>query len=120
MQLTQLKFNIKTQTRKFHRYKELFAKKLVSEEEWQEVAEHYEYLKEVEELTILQNQKDSTFREIQVEQLENSLERMENNLQIARENLDKLTIKAPITGVRSICLGTMIKMVSGNSFRIFS
>ncbi|MBN2280901.1 MAG: efflux RND transporter periplasmic adaptor subunit [Candidatus Marinimicrobia bacterium] len=98
MQLTQLKFNIKTQERKYHRYLQLFEKKLVSEEEYQEVAEHFEYLKEVEKLTILQNQKDSTFREIQVEQLENSLDRMDNNLKIARENLDKLTIKAPITG----------------------
>jgi len=98
MQLTELKFNLKSQKRKFNRYKELFAKKLVSEEEWMEVAEHYEYLNEVEKLTILQNEKDSTFREIQVDQLENSLDRMENNLHIARENLDKLTIKAPVTG----------------------
>jgi len=98
MQLTEVKFNLKTQERKFNRYKELYAKKLVSEEEWLEVAEHYDYLNEVEKLTILQNEKDSTFREIQVIQLENSLDRMENNLKIARENLDKLTIKAPVTG----------------------
>lgn len=97
-QLTELKYNIREQQRRYKRYKVLYEKKLCSKLEWEEVADRYQYLKEMMKLARLQNEKDSTFRKIQIEQLEKSLERMENNLKIARKNLDRLTIKAPVTG----------------------
>ncbi len=97
-QLMEIKFELRSQKRKYDRYQKLFSKNLVSNEEWEMVVDRFEYLQEKENLTLLQNEKDSVFRKIQVDQLENSLERMENNLKIARENLDKLTIKAPVTG----------------------
>lgn len=97
-QLTELKYNFKNQKRRYERYEVLYKKKLCSQKEWEEVRDHYQYLQEMLELTIIQNEKDSTFRQIQIKQLEKSLERMENNLKIARENLERLTIKAPVTG----------------------
>jgi HlyD family secretion protein len=42
---------------------------------------------------------DSMFRQIQINQLETSLQRMQDNLEIVKQKQDNLTIRAPITGM---------------------
>ena len=49
-------------------------------------------------LTLLSFHKDSIFREIQLNQLETSLVRMKNNLEIVKDNMGNLVLKAPVTG----------------------
>ncbi len=43
-------------------------------------------------------EQDSRFRKYQIKQITASLERMEANLRMARQKLEELTIKAPVTG----------------------
>ncbi|RMF58831.1 MAG: efflux RND transporter periplasmic adaptor subunit [Calditrichaeota bacterium] len=91
-------YQIRRLKRLFDRRKELFARKLISEEEFLDTKDEYEYQLQRQELNIESFKQDSIFQEVQMKQLENSLARLEQNLQIARKRLDDLTIRAPISG----------------------
>ena len=49
-------------------------------------------------LTIESHVQDSLFRTSQIRNLENSLERMQSSLELVKENLDNLTLRAPLSG----------------------
>jgi len=97
-QLLELDFEIRTQKRKFEQSKALFEKGLISKEEYELAADNYEYLKKTLELTIETQKQDSIFRAVQISQLEASVERIQRNLDIVKQNLENLYIKAPISG----------------------
>jgi HlyD family secretion protein len=97
-QILDLDYRIKQQKREYDRTTELRNLNLISEKEWEDARDQYEYLVKNRELTLLSHQQDSVFREIQINQLEASLHRIEQNLEIVKQNLDNLTIKAPVTG----------------------
>lgn len=93
-----LQYNIQRLKRQYDRNKQLFEKNLISEAEFEAIEDEYKYQVKLNGLTIESVRSDSLFQEIQVGQLEKSLERLEENLQIARRRLDELVIKAPVTG----------------------
>jgi len=97
-QILDLDYQIRTQKRNYERYKELFEKNLVAEQEYQDAKDRYDYLVRNRELSLLRHQQDSLFQITQIQQIEASLERMRNNLALASENLENLTLKAPISG----------------------
>lgn len=97
-ELSEINFSIKQQKRTFERNTELVKKNLISQEEYEQAKDEYEFLLERRELTLETQKQDSIFRQTQIEQLEASLERMQSNLQIAKQKLDDLVIRAPITG----------------------
>lgn len=97
-QLLDLDAQLKKQKRLYEEYDELRKLDLGSKREYEELKDTYEYLVEKRKLTLQSNLQDSIFRENQIEQLENSLQRMEENLVIVKEKLDNLTLKAPISG----------------------
>ena len=49
-------------------------------------------------MTLETQRQDSTFRAIQLEQLEESVARMQTNLGVVRQKLDNLIVRAPIAG----------------------
>lgn len=97
-QLLELNYQIQQQKRTFRQQSELYKKNLISELEWEEARDRYDYLMRNRELTMLSHKQDSIFRETQIVQLEISLRRMEANLGIVKQNLENLTVKAPVTG----------------------
>ncbi|MBN1300349.1 MAG: efflux RND transporter periplasmic adaptor subunit [Melioribacteraceae bacterium] len=97
-QILNLRNQISKQRRIYQRDKELFGKNLISEFEFQESEEQYKYLLESLKLTKETQKTDSLFRENQIQQLQSSIERMEENLSIAKRQLDNLTVRAPIKG----------------------
>ena len=58
----------------------------------------FEYWSKKRELTLESRRQDSTLRAIQLEQLEASVTRMQANLEVVRQKLDNLIIRAPIGG----------------------
>ncbi|MCG8606995.1 efflux RND transporter periplasmic adaptor subunit [bacterium] len=84
--------------RLYDRRKELVARQLISQEEYEATKDEYEYQVKRQQLNVESFKQDSIFQEVQIRQLEASLERLEQNLQIARKRLDDLTVKAPISG----------------------
>jgi len=101
-QLAQIRFELKEAENKFNRYSYLFGEKIVSKQEFQTAENNYRYLEEKYQLTRRSKEKDLTFRQQQIEQLESSLNRMENNLEIVKQKQEELTIRAPIDGLLSL------------------
>jgi len=97
-QLIELDYRIKQSKRNYDTQAELAEKSLIAQQQFEAAQDEYDYLLQTRDLTMESHQQDSTFREVQLEQLEESLVRMEANLNIVKQNLDNLTIKAPVSG----------------------
>lgn len=97
-QMMELNYEMKKQKRIYEQSKILFEKGLISRQEFEESKEAYEYLVQKQELTIENFRKDSLFRALQIENLETSLDRMQDNMRLVKQNLENLMLKAPIAG----------------------
>ena len=86
------------QKRIYDRYQELIKDSLISEHEYEIAKDQYGYLQKRRELTLETQKIELAFREGQVETLEASLRRMDDNLAIVKEKQENLTIKAPASG----------------------
>ena len=71
---------------------------LVSQEEYEAARDELNYLVEKRALVMATQRQDSLFRAEQVLQLQGSLERMQSNLELVRQNMDNLVICAPVSG----------------------
>jgi len=101
-QLAQIGFELKEAQNKYERYSYLFKEKLVSKQDFETAENNCNYLKEKYELTSKSKETDISFRQQQIQQLESSLNRMEDNLKIIMQKQDELTIEAPIEGLLSL------------------
>jgi HlyD family secretion protein len=97
--LADLDYEIRQQKRLFDRNQQLMEKNLISQEEYDQVSDQYEHLQKKRDLTVETMKQDSLFRQIQIDQLEASLSRMESNLLIVKQKQDNLLIRAPLTGM---------------------
>ncbi|MEJ2635437.1 MAG: HlyD family efflux transporter periplasmic adaptor subunit [Calditrichia bacterium] len=96
--LIELDYQIQKQKRLFTRNQELHKKNLISNEEFEQSRDDYNYGVKHRALTLESYKQDSLFRQTQIHQLETSVHRMQANLEIVKQKLDNLIIKAPITG----------------------
>ncbi len=83
----------------FERKKVLHKEELISEQEFEEAKDEYEYLKKKRELTIESQEKDLKFNEEQVAALEASVKQIEENLDLLKQQMESLTIRAPFDGL---------------------
>lgn len=77
---------------------ELYSKGMISKNQYLRSKEVYEAAVEKYDLTKETISKDSVFRTVQIASLENSVATLEENLDVAKSQLENLTVKAPITG----------------------
>ena len=99
--LVDIDYNLKRLNRLVERRVSLYERELIALQLLQEVEDEYEYNKNRREITIESQQQDELLRKTQIDQLEGSVEQLENNLVIARKNLENLTIRSPIDGLLS-------------------
>jgi len=66
-----------------------------------EINQDLAYYKARKELTLERQQQENSIRKVQIAQLEDSAKMLEKNLQFARNNLDNLLLKAPVSGYLS-------------------
>jgi len=97
-QLAEIDYQISLLQPQYKRFKELHEKKLVSDREFEEVAEQYEYNLKRKELTYKSYKSDSIARSYQLAQLRQSENRMNASLNGVGQILNNLVIKAPIAG----------------------
>lgn len=97
-QLAELNYQIKKQKRNFEQSEVLIQKGLIARIEYEETKDEYEYLLEKRRLTLETHEKDSLFRRNQIHNLESSLERMQGSLGLVKQNVENLTVRAPISG----------------------
>jgi len=97
-ELADIESRLQQQRRVYERYSELVKDDLIAQHEYELAKDQYEYLVKLKDLTIESQQSDLEFRQAQIDALEDSLKRMESNLEVLRQKQDNLTIKAPISG----------------------
>lgn len=97
-QLAEIDYQISLLQPQYKRFKELHEKKLVSDREFEEVAEQYEYNLKRKELTYKSYKSDSIARSYQLAQLRQSEGRMNASLNGVGNILNNLVITAPIAG----------------------
>ncbi len=76
----------------------LYRDSVISQVDYEETQDEYEHLLRRRKLLAATLQKDSLFNDMQQEQMRSSLDLMERNLEIAKNSLNNLVIKAPIAG----------------------
>lgn len=89
---------IRNSQRDFDISTKLREKDLISEDEFQQRKNDYEYWKERKTLTLETQRQDSLLRTIQIRQLEESVNRMQSNMDIVKKKLEDLVVRAPIAG----------------------
>lgn len=97
-QLNVLDYDILLQKREFERSEKLMANDLISQEEFEQARDQYQYSIKRRELILESQDQDSLFRLTQIKQLESALEQMKDNLQIVQQKQENLTVRAPIDG----------------------
>ncbi|MEX0945026.1 MAG: efflux RND transporter periplasmic adaptor subunit [Balneolaceae bacterium] len=97
-QLANAKSQMEILKSQFERQSILIDRELISEEEFQTTKENYEYQKRRYELTYESFKKDSVQTITQSQQLNNSEQRMFQNLDAVQQILENLAVTAPISG----------------------
>ncbi|OGU56773.1 MAG: hypothetical protein A2V66_00175 [Ignavibacteria bacterium RBG_13_36_8] len=97
-QLLDLDYQIMNQKRLYDTNRRLFEKNLISQNEFENTKDQYDYLIKSKELTFRTFLQDSLSRAGQIQQLEFSTETLENNLKLIKKQLENLTVRAPIKG----------------------
>lgn len=97
-ELADIESRLQQQKRVYERYSELVKDDLIAQHEYELAKDQYEYLVKLKDLTIESQKTDLEFRQAQINALEDSLARMESNLEVLRQKQENLIIRAPISG----------------------
>jgi len=97
-QLSEVENQLQQTKRLYDRYKELDKDSLISKQDFETARDQYEYLLKRKDLMTQSQKSELALRRGQVDALEQSLERMQANLEVVKQRQENLTIKAPIIG----------------------
>ncbi|MFT6036839.1 MAG: HlyD family secretion protein, partial [Marivirga sp.] len=92
--LAEIDYQLRLLAPQYSRFKTLFASKLISEREFEQVREEYEYNRKRRQLTYKSYKNDSLARVYQLRQLSNSEARMQRSLDAVGNILNNLTLRA--------------------------
>jgi len=99
--LMEIEYQLAINKRNFERYESLSAEDLtaiLSRQEYERLRDEYQYSVRRMALTQETQTQDSLLAASKVVQLISAVERMERNLEIVRDRLDNLTVRAPVAG----------------------
>lgn len=99
--LLEIDLQISHLERRYKQSKPLVEKGVLATDRLSEIEDDLEYYKARKELTLERQTQENSIRKVQVEQLEDSAEMLQKNLQFACQNLENLLIKAPVSGYLS-------------------
>ena len=97
-QALDVEFNIDLFSKRNSRNQELYQAKAVARVDYEETTDQLEHLYRRKKLLARTIAKDSMFHDLQQDQMNNSLNLMKRNLEIAKQSLDNLVVKSPIEG----------------------
>ena len=97
-QLSELDNQLQQQKKLYDRYKELDKDSLISKQDFENARDQYDYLLKRKDLMEKSQKSELALRTGQLEALEESLRRMEANLEAVKQKQENLTLKAPIGG----------------------
>ncbi|KAA9340553.1 efflux RND transporter periplasmic adaptor subunit [Adhaeribacter soli] len=96
--LAEIDYTLKQVEDKYRRNKELYAEKVIAKAEYEQSEDEYKYLKRRKELAERSLKQDAELMQKRLRQLDQSINRMQANINIARSTLSNLYITAPISG----------------------
>ena len=96
--LLEIDHQIDNTKRDYEQSVKLLEKNHISQNEFDQARENYEYWRKRRELTLETQRQDSILRTVQIEQLEASVSRMQTNLDVVKQKLENLVVRAPISG----------------------
>ncbi|MBS3797029.1 MULTISPECIES: efflux RND transporter periplasmic adaptor subunit [unclassified Pseudoalteromonas] len=99
--LLEIDLKITHLSRRLKQTEPLVSKGVLAKEQLAEIKEDLAYYQARRELTLERQQQESSIREVQLAQLQDSAKMLEKNLQFARKNLENLLITAPVAGYLS-------------------
>ncbi len=94
----QLDLEVGRAKRAYEQNENLYRENLIAREEYLQAKENYELAQRKRELVLERQKQDSLYRTSQVVQMEESLRSMQLNMQLIRQRVDNLKVKAPIDG----------------------
>jgi len=99
--LLEINLQITHLERRLRQTKPLVEKGVLAQNTLAELKGDLNYYQARKELTLERQKQENSIRAVQVAQLSDSAKMLEKNLQFARNNLDKLLVKAPVSGYLS-------------------
>ena len=109
----QLDLDVERKKRTYQQNSELYKNKLVAREIWLQSKEDYELAAKKRVLNVERQKQDSLYRNVQVQQMQESLDNMKRNMLLIRERVANLHIKSPIDGelgLLDVVLGQSVSM----------
>lgn len=97
-EIVEIDYQIQKAKRRYDQSVGLRDKNLISDDEFAQARDDYNYWKSKRELTFETQRQDSILRDVQIKQLEASVTRMQANLEVVKSKLDNLVLKAPVAG----------------------
>lgn len=94
----QLDLEVSRLQRTYIQNQELYENSLIAKEDYLQSKENYELAVNKRDLILERQKQDSLYRSSQVVQMEESLKSMERNMELIRQRVDNLKVKAPIDG----------------------
>ena len=113
----ELQTEVKRKGRTLESQKRLFADGLIGKEEYLRSEEEYALFSKKLEVTLARSAQDSIYRNVQIEQMKESLENMKANMRRIRGRKENLDVKAPIDGVLGL-LDVALGQSIGNGSKI--
>lgn len=96
--LIDIDYRIENLERQLIRFRKLIDTGSVTQEQLEDLESEYIYQKNMRLAVAESQQVDEQFQSKQIDQLKGAIDSMNRNLVIARDNLDNLTLRAPISG----------------------
>jgi HlyD family secretion protein len=96
--LVEIGYQIKLFSRQIERERELIKTGAVSQSAFEDTKDTLEWYQNRHDLTIESQQSDARMQQEQLVFLRDTAKRLENNLEISRQNLDNMNVKAPVNG----------------------
>jgi HlyD family secretion protein len=97
-ELLNLKYDIERKTRTYQQNAELIKDNLISREEFIRSKEDLDMALSSQELFIERQKADSLFRSVQVETIKANLDNMRKNLELVRQRVENLNVRATVDG----------------------
>ena len=113
----ELQTEVKRKGRALESQKRLYEEGLIGKEEYLRSEEEYALFCKKLEVTLARSAQDSIYRNVQIEQMKESLENMRANMRRIRGRKENLDVKAPIDGVLGL-LDVVLGQSIGNGSKI--
>lgn len=97
-QILDINYQMDRSKKDFERKKQLYKDKLISDQDFEDAKRDYNYLLGQYDIAMRTQHHDSIYTENQLNYIKLKLERMNQNLSMLHENLDRLCVKAPVSG----------------------